>query len=282
MLSVVRHPVRVTSRLGRFVRTNLAALRDHRQKYAAVGRGADPQACSEWIHHWAAENLKSIGAGFDHVGEVPTRGMVVCNHLSYLDIAVLAAAGRMVFVSKAEVEKWPLLGPLARCGGTLFLRREQRSHVAEVAAALRPIVEGGTVVTIFPEGTSSGGETVLPFRSSLLEPAAAGGWPVTPAWIAYGLDPGEGTVAEDVAYWRDMTFAPHLLNLLSKRRVRARVHFGSVIEGVADRKELTRRLHAAVMELMEIHRPAMRSGAGVEDSGGWQGEKSGGPNLTNL
>lgn len=254
MRAVLRHPVRVVSRLGRFVATNLAALRDHRVRYGPSGRRQDPLACSEWIHRWAKRNLQAIGAEFSHLGQVPQRGLVVCNHLSYLDIAVLAASGPMVFVSKAEVAKWPLLGPLATCGGTLFLRREQRSHVAEVAAALRPIVEGGTVLTIFPEGTSSGGETILPFRSSLLEPAAAGGWPVTPAWITYALDPGEGSVAEEVAYWRDMTLAPHLLNLLSKRRVRAQVHFGTPIEGVADRKELTRRLHAAVVGMMQAHR----------------------------
>lgn len=175
-------------------------------------------------------------------------GMVVCNHLGYLDIPVLAATTPMVFVSKAEVAGWPFLGTLARCGGTLFLRREQRGHVAEIALAVGPIIEAGTVVTIFPEGTSSGGESVLPFRSSLLEPAAAGDWPVTPAWISYEV--ADGKVADEIAYWRDMTFAPHFLNLLSKRRVVGRVRYGTAIRGIRDRKELTRRLQEAVGRLM--------------------------------
>jgi 1-acyl-sn-glycerol-3-phosphate acyltransferase len=117
----------------------------------------------------------------------------------------------------------------------------------EVAAAFRPILETGTVITIFPEGTSSSGETVLPFRSSLLEPAAANDWPVTPACVTYALS--DGTVSEDVAYWRDMTFVPHFFNLLSRRRVIGRVSYGEPIRGIRDRKELTRQLHAAVCRL---------------------------------
>jgi 1-acyl-sn-glycerol-3-phosphate acyltransferase len=248
-VSVLRHPVRVAGRLVRFVATNIRGLREHA---AGVRRGvpaADPLACSTWIHKYAAANLRCIGFRSECSGRVPTRGMVVCNHLGYLDVAVLAASGPMVFVSKAEVAGWPLLGSLARCGGTLFLKREQRSHVAEVATALRPIIEGGVVVAIFPEGTSSGGDSVLPFRSSLLEPAAANGWPVTPAWLTYDIDPSEGTLAGDVAYWRDMTFAPHFLNLLSKVSVVARVHYGEPVEGIRDRKELTRVLHAEVCRL---------------------------------
>lgn len=253
MRGAIRHPWLSGLRLTRFLMVNLRGWGEHVWDLRRAGKGRDARACSLWLHRYAQANLRSLGFTFDHTGAVPTRGMVVCNHLSYLDIPVLASAGPMVFVSKAEVSGWPLLGALARCGGTLFLRREQRSHVAEIADALRPIVEAGTVVTIFPEGTSTGGDEVLPFRPSLLEPAAANGWPVTPAWVNYEIDASEGTRAKDVAYWADMTFAPHFLNLLSKRTVRGRVFFGDPICGVCDRKVLSRRLHAEVCRLRERH-----------------------------
>lgn len=205
--------------------------------------------------------MDGIRVRVEHRGEVPTSGLVVCNHLSYLDIPVLAAACPMVFVSKADVAGWPYMGTLARCGGTLFLRREARGHVAVIADALRPIVEGGTVATLFPEGTSSGGDSVLPFRSSLLEPAAANGWPVTPACVSYEL--AEGQVAEDVAYWREMVFLPHLLNLLSRRGLVGRVSFGSPVAGLRDRKELTRQLHAQVAGLLSETKSSRATGSVV-------------------
>ena len=247
MAVAIRRPFRVLARLATFVGVTGTGWMEHVWRLRRRGLGRDPQSCARWVHRWSRRTLSALGIRCEHRGEVPRQGVVVCNHLSYLDIPVLAVSGPMVFVAKADVASWPLLGSLARCAGTLFLRREQRSHVAEVAAAFGPIVDGGTVVTIFPEGTSSGGETVLPFRPSLLEPAAAAGWPVTPAWITYEV--GEGTVADNVAYWRDMTFAPHFFNLLAQRHLVGRVHFGKPVAGIADRKELARRLHAEVCAL---------------------------------
>lgn len=254
MPTPLRHPFRVAARLAAFLGVNSAGIVDHVVRLRRTGRGTDPAACAEWLHRWAIPTLRSIRVRLEHRGEPPARGLLVCSHLGYLDIAVLGAVAPLVFVSKADVARWPFLGTLARCGGTLFLRREQRSHVAEIAEMFRPIVESGTVIGLFPEGTSSGGDTVLPFRPSLFEPAASRGWPVTPAWIEYRLEPGEGTLADDVAYWRDMTFGPHFLNLLSKRRLHARVHYGAPVSGVPDRKELCRRMHAEVVALMEAAR----------------------------
>jgi 1-acyl-sn-glycerol-3-phosphate acyltransferase len=100
---------------------------------------------------------------------------------------------------------------------------------------------------LFPEGTSSGGETVLPFRSSLFEPAAHQSFPVTPVALSYALS--EGNPAEEVCYWKDMTLFPHLMNLLTKGEIRARVAFGETRVRETDRKELARQLHAEVLAL---------------------------------
>ena len=103
------------------------------------------------------------------------------------------------------------------------------------------------VVVLFPEGTSSSGETVLPFKSSLLEPAARHAHSLTAGLLQYEL--GDGDVREKVCYWKDMTLVPHLINLCSKRAVRASVHFNHLHEGNADRKQLARQLHAEVLRM---------------------------------
>ncbi|MGE3308819.1 MAG: lysophospholipid acyltransferase family protein [Limisphaerales bacterium] len=252
MRSVLRHPLRVLVRSLAFLGITGAGVIEHAWRFRRVGLGNDPKTCAAWVQRWSRRSLSRVGIRVEAVGTVPTQGILVCNHLGYLDIGVIAICGPMVFVSKAEVARWPFMGSLARCAGTLFLRRDQRAHVAEISAAFRPIVEGGTVVAMFPEGTSSGGDSVLPFRPSLLEPAAANGWPVTPACIRYEVS--DGLVSEDVAYWREMTFAPHFLNLMSKRWIVARVEFGNPIQGIRDRKELSRRLHGEVSAMLERRR----------------------------
>lgn len=201
---------------------------------------------ARWLRRWCAVLLRQIGVTVTVQGRAPDGGMLVCNHVSYLDMPALTAATEMVFISKAEVRSWPLIGTIATLGGTLFLDRSRRAPVVEVGQAAVPIVAEGVVVTLFPEGTSTAGDHVLPFHSSLLAPAAEHGWPVTPTWVGYEL--ADGSVVDEVAYWRDMTFLPHFLNLLRKRHIRAIVRFGEPLRNT-DRKALARELHAAVRRL---------------------------------
>jgi len=201
---------------------------------------------ARWLRRWSACVCPLIGVEVGLRGRAPDGGMLVCNHVSYLDMLALTAATEMVFLSKAEVRHWPLLGQIARAGGTLFVNRERRADVADLGPEFVAVIEEGVVLTMFPEGTSTGGDHVLPFHSSLFASAAQHGWPVTPAWIGYEV--AAGVVEEDVAYWRDMTFLPHFLKLLGKRRVRAVVHFGEPLRN-PDRKALARALHRAVCGL---------------------------------
>ncbi|HEU5071171.1 MAG TPA: 1-acyl-sn-glycerol-3-phosphate acyltransferase [Verrucomicrobiae bacterium] len=140
-------------------------------------------------------------------------------------------------------------GWFVRLAGTVFVHRESRTHVGQVADAMQAAVVQGTLVVLFPEGTSSNGQTVLPFRSSLLEPATRLAQPVTAAWIGYEL--ADGDVGEEVCYWKDMTLLPHLINLLGKHQVRARLRFRRVPAPAVERKELARQLHAEVVRLKE-------------------------------
>jgi len=175
---------------------------------------------------------------------------LVCNHLSYLDILVLAAKTPAVFVAKREVKLWPVFGWFARLAGTLFVNREKRTQVAQATAELEQTLDSGALVVLFPEGTSSDGRTVLPFKSALLAPATRSCRPLFAGYICYELD--DGDVREEVCYWKDMTLLPHLVNLLSKRAPRVFVRFSQLQHSTTDRKELARQLHSEVLRLQKL------------------------------
>jgi len=204
---------------------------------------------SLWLQRTASRFLPLFGIQPQIRGELPTRGLLVSNHLSYMDIVVLASLTPAVFVAKREVKNWPLFGWFATMGGSLYVNRDRRTQVAEFTAALQAELDRGALVILFPEGTSSGGETVLPFKSSLLEPVARDTHPLAAGLIQYQLD--DGNVSEEVCYWKDMTLVPHLLNLLSKRRVQVEVRFASVQKVSTDRKALAQQLHAEVLRLKD-------------------------------
>ena len=218
-------------------------------------RGAMLHSRADWCHRWAAPYLRLLNVEVTIRGKSPVSGLLTCNHLSYLDIVVLASSHPQVFLSKAEVRSWPLIGAMTRCAGTLFIRRERKSDVAELQSDFSEVISRGLALTMFPEGTSSDGSGVLPFFSSLLEPAAKANWPVTPAWIGYRLDEGQGNVADDICYWRDMTFGPHFLKLLSKKKIYATVVFGEPIERGLNRKQMAAALHKEVSALSDQNRP---------------------------
>ena len=196
---------------------------------------------------WARQFLRCFGVTCTVQGSPPVQGVLASNHLSYLDILVLASVAPMTFVAKAEVSRWPVFGWLCRQAGTLFIRRDQRMDVQRLSEEMSAQLNRGTVVALFPEGTSTGGTSVLPFHSSLFAPLEGRDIQATPAFIQYQL--ADGSVENDVCYWRNMTFAWHLLNLLTKRQVSVSVKFGNPVCGVRNRKQLATELHRRVRQL---------------------------------
>jgi 1-acyl-sn-glycerol-3-phosphate acyltransferase len=166
-----------------------------------------------------------------------------------VDILVLASLTPAVFVAKHEVKSWPVFGWFAKLAGTLFVDRERRTRVGLTTNEIQSALDQGALVVLFPEGTSSGGETVLPFKSSLLEPATRQTNSLFAGLIQYQIE--DGNVSEEVCYWKDMTLVPHLINLLSKRTIHAQVRFTQLREGSTDRKELAKQLHLEILRLKE-------------------------------
>jgi len=178
---------------------------------------------------------------------MPSSGLLVSNHLSYLDIIVLSSIHPCIFVAKRDVARWPLFGWLAYAAGTIFVDRERRFSSPKAVDVVRKAVRSASVVVLFPEGTSSDGSTVLPFKSALLESAVQLRSPIAAASIDYSLD--NGSVADEVCYWRDMTLVPHLLNLLFKREIRANYSFSPAKVRAGNRKEIARELHDQILSM---------------------------------
>jgi 1-acyl-sn-glycerol-3-phosphate acyltransferase len=188
------------------------------------------------LHRWCRFACLVLGLRLTTTGSIPRSGLLVCNHLSYLDIIALSGLQPCVFVAKRDVRGWPLFGWLARAAGTIFVERNYRSAAATEVAKISPAIESGLLVVLFPEGTSSDGATVLPFKSSLLQAAVATRCPVAAAGIDYDLT--DGSVANDVCYWRDMTLVPHLFNLFFKREIRSSCSFSRPKVRSGGRKEI--------------------------------------------
>jgi len=172
--------------------------------------------------------------------------LVVGNHLSYLDIGVLGAQGRMRFVSKAELAGWPLFGQLARLARVIFLTRGRRRDLVRVGDEIRASLRAGVPVVFFPEGTSSPGRDVGPFHPGLLQPAAEAALPCLPVTLRYETPARSPPPSLAVCWWGDMTFPPHFWRLLTLPHVDAEVRWGETPVTGRDRKQLAARLHAQV------------------------------------
>jgi 1-acyl-sn-glycerol-3-phosphate acyltransferase len=247
MKGLRRHPLRVTGRFFWFVGVVLAAVFDFLFRCAFRPNNSKPAARALWLQRHSRRVLKIFKLEARTTGPVPTHGLLVSNHLGYLDIFLLASITPVVFVSKREIKFWPVVGWLTQMGGTLFVDRERRAQVGQVNDEIQAALNQGALVVLFPEGGSSNGQTVLPFKSSLLEPAVQTTHPLSVSAIQYTIE--DGDVVGEVCYWGDHTFFPHLLNLLGKRAVRATVRFAPVQRTGADRKQLALQLREEILKL---------------------------------
>ena len=189
-----------------------------------------------WLHASCARIARRLSLAPASFGALDGARLTVSNHLTYLDILAYGAARPFVFVAKSEVRRWPLLGTLASLGGTIFVDRDRSLQVSQAGQQIEQALRDGFAVLLFPEGTSSDGREVLPFRSPLFEPAIRTGASVTAAAIRYQA---EDAVESQVTYWGEMVFLPHLFRTLCVRGLAAEISFGSPSR-FSDRKTAAR------------------------------------------
>jgi len=204
-------------------------------------------ARADWLRRMCRRLVRLLSLRVRYRGDAAPSGVLVFNHVSYLDVVVLAARHPMLFVAKKEVRSWPVIGWLAAQAGTIFIDRSRRADVARVGSLMNAAVSQGVRVCIFPEGTSTDGSRVLPFRTSLLEPMAASGCLVTAGWVGYAIE--DGCAQLEVCYWGEMDFVAHFGLLLTKRRIFATVAYASLATPPANRRQLGEELHSLVSNL---------------------------------
>jgi len=203
------------------------------------------------VRLWARVGHSLLGLRLEIEGEEMTHGgALVANHSSWTDIFVLHSAAHIHFVSKAEVASWPVIGFLARVTGTLFIERNPREAKRQ-QVQLAERIEGGDKLCFFPEGTSSDGLRVLPFKSTLFsafhtEALRELVW-VQPVTVTYY--PPRGKDKRFYGWWGDMDFGAHamvILGLSQGGRVRVTYHPPLKAEEYLHRKDLARAAGEAV------------------------------------
>lgn len=190
------------------------------------------------------------------------RGAMVANHASWVDIFALNAAAPLYFVSKVEVAGWPGIGWLARATGTLFVTRD-RAEASGQKLMMEARLRAGHRLLFFPEGTSSDGRRVLPFKPTLFaaffEHDLADLLQVQPVSVTYHAPPGRD--ARFYGWWGDMDFGAHLLAVLAAARrgegsgrVEVVWHPPLAVRDFAGRKPLAAACEAAVRAGMALPR----------------------------
>jgi 1-acyl-sn-glycerol-3-phosphate acyltransferase len=201
--------------------------------------------------HWARACLTSLGVRLEVIGSAPAeRCFLVANHLSYVDVLVLASRLNCVFVSMAEVLHWPFIGLMANSFGTVFIDRKNKREIPEVHREMESFLERGFIVVLFAEGKSSRGQRVEEFRPALLEPAAKSRHPVATATLRYETSPSDLPASISVC-WSTPEFLPHALRLLLTNRIQAKLTFHADLIRRPDRKELAQELRNRVESCFE-------------------------------
>lgn len=218
---------------------------------------------AQWQHEAALRVMRAFGIHLRVTGTLPQGGLLVANHLSYLDIVTFSGALPVFMVSKVEIGSWPFFGTLARAGGALFVDRSSRASAEDTTKLIAERLRGSVPVLFFPEGTSTDGSKVLRFHSRFFIPAVDAGLPVTAAMVRY--IPEDGSPESTLCWFGDTDFLPHLLKNLGGSDFSVEIEFGEA-RIYENRRVAAQGTHAEVV--------AMRGGNAAESELGAEEESA--------
>ena len=205
-----------------FVRVRRLKDREARRKFLV-----------EQVHADSKSLLDDLGFEVNVVGmkenvRPGTNYLVVGNHLSYMDPFVLVSILPSLFVTSVDMRETPVLGQICEMAGCIFVERRNRTTIEKDIVEMTESLQSGMNVTIYPEGGTTNGLDVGPFKKSLLMSAVFAGVDILPVAIKYiSLDgvPWSPEISDQVAWYGDMGFGSHFLNMMKKNHVKVELHF---------------------------------------------------------
>ncbi len=208
---------------------------------------ASEQGRLKLIRDWSQKLLRLCGMTLVVHGDensLAAGGLVVGNHVSWIDIYVINAWRPTPFVAKAEIANWPVIGWLAKTIGTIFIQREKRGDARRIMQQLAERISGNERACVFPEGTTGDGQGLLPFHTNLFQAAVIAGAPVQPICLMYADAKGRQSLAP--AYVGDMSLMDTLNAMLDAEPLVVHLYIGEVILAGLDRKALAARAEQAI------------------------------------
>ena len=219
------------------------------------------------MQRWSAELLSILHVRISVTGEVPLReiqqGMIVANHISWLDVFVMSSVLPMRFVAKSEVRSWPVIGWLCARAQTIFIERNKRSDTIRTNQQAVETLRLGRCMAIFPEGTTTDGSQVKHFHASLLQPAIDAQTPIFPVAIRYHDKDNQPNL--DAAYIDDMSFVESMWKILSSRDLHVRLTTTTALSTlVENRRVLALEAQRCITHVLSIHPLADRDNTAIQ------------------
>ena len=224
-----------------------------------------PERKRALIRRWSQTLLRLMNVEARVHGAIEAHGgnvLVVANHVSWLDIVVLNAHRPSRFIGKSELARWPVVGHLIRGTGTLFIERARRHDTHRVNRSAADALAAGDVVTVFPEGTTTDGTTVLRVPGSLLQPTVDAGGHVLPVAIRY--HDADGALSFAPEYVGDTSFATSFWRVCGERRLGVELFAAPALPArTRHRRELARDAEDAIRTALAVR--AAATGPGTRD-----------------
>ena len=203
------------------------------------------------IQIWSLRVLASCGMKLKTYGSPPSEEhgqMLICNHISWLDIMAVNAAFPGRFVAKDDVAKWPVIGYLATQAQTVYVARNKGTEGnSEKIRRVTEALQNGDTVTLFPEGTSTEGRSILPFKTSFFQAAYEAGVPLLPVLCRYP-NPDGSSPNSHAAYYGDISLWQSIRAIISQPQSTVELHFLEPVAATETRQETARAIHALLSQ----------------------------------
>ena len=219
--------------------------------------GLSPTARRRAIRRWSVQLLRIMGLRVRCRGELPRDHaplLVAVNHVSWIDIFALLAHLPLVFVAKSEIRDWPVLGRLVAGAGTVFIERGRTRHAREAYARIAQVMTAGGMIGVFPEGTTTLGDRLLPFHAALFQPVIAAAGQVQPIALRYCLPDGRMTTL--AAYVEGISLLGSVWQIARADGLVVELQLGALISATqGERRDLAHQAERAIASALQLPAP---------------------------